>query len=47
MGNTTPEVVNGWTISQRNGEWQAVKNGVRGYSHSVKEYVLAFARTNK
>jgi hypothetical protein len=40
------EKINGWTISQRGGMWQAVTpDGIVGKTHEVKAYVEAFART--
>ena len=42
-----PEIVNGWTISQRLNRWQAVSNGIVGYTHHLKPNVIAFARITR
>lgn len=44
--NGKAEVVNGWTISQTNGYWQAVKNGTVGFTSFTKEDVLIWAARN-
>jgi hypothetical protein len=41
------EIVNGWTISERDNGFQAVKNGLRGiFSHDYPT-VLAWAKKNR
>lgn len=42
-----PEIINGWTISQRGDLFIAVSNGIQGYGSKVKSYVETFARTTK
>lgn len=37
--------INGWSISQRGGQWQAVNSdGVVGLTHNDKHIVEAFAK---
>lgn len=43
MGKT-PEVINGFTISKRDGEWQAVKDGRVWFKSTDKKLVVAFAK---
>lgn len=42
MGN--PLVINGFTISQSEGIWRAVKNGRVWFSSEDKRAVIAFAK---
>jgi hypothetical protein len=46
-----PEIVNGYTISQRKDEdnsivWQAVKNGIRHYTHPERKEVRRWANNH-
>jgi hypothetical protein len=41
--NGKAEVINGWTISQSNGYWQAVKNGVVGFTSDSYNVVVEWA----
>lgn len=40
------EIVNGWYLSQKNGEWQAVCKGEIGIRHKDHHVVYEWARWN-